>query len=132
MFEQLQASSIQDRVSDALYKWRGIADWPEAEATVAKWTWTPDVELGGGFGNYQVLFSYPTPAGLQTGTLGINGYENAPPYATGDVFTLRYHPKRPSRYYYANELSRTERLALLLSAVAVGAAGAFLIISLFP
>lgn len=132
MFDQLQASSIQDRISDALYKWRGIAGWPEAKATVAKWTWTPDAEMGEGSGNYRVLFSYPTPAGLQTGTLGINGYENAPPYAKGDVFTLRYHPKHPSRYYYANEPSRTERLALLLSVVALGAAGAFVIISLFP
>ena len=132
MFEQMQASSIQDRISDALYKWRGIANWPEAEATVAKWTWTPDAEMGGEFGNYRVLFSYYTPVGLQTGTLRINGYENAPPYAKGDVFTLRYYPKRPSRYYYANELSRTERLALLFSVVALGVAGGFVIISLFP
>ena len=132
MFNQLPASSVQDRVSDALYKWRGIAGWPEADATVSGVTWTPDAEMGGGFGNYQVSFTYPSSKGLHGGVLGINGDVNAPPYAKGDVFTLRYHPKRPARYYYANELSRTERLVLILSALALGAVGAFVMVSLFP
>jgi hypothetical protein len=85
MFEQLQASSIQDRLSDAFYKWRGIADWPEADATVSGVTWTPDSEMGGGFGNYQVSFRYPSSKGSQAGVLGINGNVDAPPYAKDDV-----------------------------------------------
>ncbi len=132
MFDQFPPSSIQDRVSDALYKWRGIADWPEADATVSGVAWAPDAEMGGGFGNYQVSFSYPSSKGLQVGKFGINGYVNAPPYASGDVFNLRYNPKHPSRYYYANELSRTERIVLLLSFVVLGVVGAFVIVSLFP
>ena len=55
MFDQLSATAIQDRVSDALYRWRGIADWPEAEATVSDYVWTPDAEILGE-GNYQVSF----------------------------------------------------------------------------
>ena len=33
MFEQLPATAIQDRLSDAIYKWISIGNWPEAEAT---------------------------------------------------------------------------------------------------
>lgn len=131
MFDQLPAA-MQDRVSDALYKWRGIAYWPEGEAHVLKSIWTPgDDELSGDVGNYRVRFTYQTSSGLQNGSLGINGYRTAPPYKEGDVFTLRYHPKHPARFYYANEPSRTEKLALLLSMVALGIVGAFILIFLF-
>jgi hypothetical protein len=131
MFDQLSATAIQDRVSDALYRWRGIADWPEAEATVSDYVWTPDAEIRG-IGNYQVSFSYRTGDVIQAGMLGINGVEEAPPYLRGATFTLRYNPKRPSRYYYANERSNLERAMLIASAIAVGAVGAFIMISLFP
>jgi len=130
MFEQLPGT-IQDRLSDALYKWRGIGKWPEAEATVSGYVWTPDPEIWGE-GIYRVSFSYRTREEIQTGRLSINGIENTPPYQRGTTFTLRYDPKRPSRYYYANERSNLERTMLILSAVGLGAVAAFIMISLFP
>ena len=132
MFEQLPPENIQDRISDALYRWREIAEWPEAEATVSNVSWTPDMELAAGFGNYRVSFRYPTVNGFQEGTLGIDGHMDAPPYAVGDVFTLRYHPKHPSRYYHANELSRIERVALIVFFLAIGVGVGLIMVLLFP
>src|ERR1700751_3649015 len=125
MFEQLPATAIQDRLSDAIYKWRGIGNWPEAEATVSGCVWTPDAEMPG-CGDYQVSFSYRTNEEIRTGTLGINGVAETPPYSRGDTFILRYNPKRPSRYYYANVLSRSERIALIVGAVGIGAIAGFI------
>jgi hypothetical protein len=131
MFEQLPATAIQDRLSDAIYKWRGIGNWPEAEATVSDYVWTPDAEMPG-CGNYQVSFSYRINEKIRTGTLGINGAAETPPYSQGDTFILRYNPKRPSRYYYANVLSRSERIALIVGAVGIGAIAGLIVVSLFP
>jgi hypothetical protein len=57
MFEQLPPSGTLDKLSDAVYKWRGIAQWPETEATVLGYEWSPDPEICGE-GRYLVLFSY--------------------------------------------------------------------------
>jgi hypothetical protein len=132
MFDQLEASSIQDRVSDALYKWRRIAEWPEAEATVLEVYENPDREMGPQALGYQVFFSYPTHNGIERGRFGINGVVNAPPYQPGQTFTLRYNRRRPSRFYYASERSGLERAMLIGSAVAIGALAAFIMCSLFP
>jgi hypothetical protein len=90
MFEQLPATAIQDRLSDAIDKWRGIGNWPEAEATVSGYVWTPDAEMPG-CGNYQVSFSYRANEDLRT--LGINGAAETPPYSRGDTLFLRYNAK---------------------------------------
>ena len=131
MFKQLPPSGISDRLSDAVYKWRGIAQWPETEATVSNVSWTPDPEIHGE-GMYRTYFSYCAGGKTQAGTLTINGLESTAPYQRGDTFVLRFNPKRPSRYYYENVLSGLERAALIVTAVAVGAAGALVMIGLFP
>lgn len=131
MFEQLPATAIQDRLSDAIYKWRGIGNWPEAQATVSGCVWTPDAEMPR-CGHYQVSFSYRTNEEVRAGTLGINGVVGTPPYSRGDTFILRYNPRRPSRYYYTNVLSRSERIALIVGAVGIGAIAGFIVVSLFP
>ncbi|AFL89411.1 hypothetical protein Terro_3189 [Terriglobus roseus DSM 18391] len=119
-----------DRLSDALYKWRGIAGWPESEALVSACIWTPDAELGGGVGNYRVLFSYPVKDGVQTAKLGINGVNGRSPFRVGDTFTLRYHPKHPARFYYANEMSQMARVGLVAIFLLVGGLAALLVIGL--
>jgi len=131
MFEQLPATAIQDRLSDAIYKWKGIGNWPEAEATVSDCIWTPDGEMPG-YGNYRVSFFYRANEETRSGTFGINDVAGKPPYSRGDSFTLRYNPKRPSRYYYANVLSPSERIALIACFIGVGVLSAFIAVSLFP
>jgi hypothetical protein len=131
MFEQLPPSGTLDKLSDAVYKWRGIAQWPETEATVLGYEWSPDPEICGE-GRYLVLFSYRAGGKVQAGKLRISGKESEIPYQRGDTFILRFNPKRPSRYYYENVLSNVERAALIVAAFAVGAAGALVMTGLFP
>jgi hypothetical protein len=131
MFELLPPSGISERLSDAIYKWRGIGQWPETEATVSNVSWTRDPEIRGE-GMYWIYFSYSAGGKMQTGTLKINGHESAAPYQQADTFILRFNPKRPSKYYYENVLSGLERAALIVTALGLGAAGAMVMISLFP
>ena len=131
MFDMLKPTGIPDSFSEALYKWRGIACWPEAEAVVLECVCTPDAEMPG-YCNYQVLSTYPAKDGIQTGRLGINGTAGHRPYITNDTFTLRYNPLRPSVFYYANEMSRLQRIGLVAAFVALGLVGAFLVVGVFP
>jgi hypothetical protein len=131
MFDMLEPTGISDSISDALYKWRGIAGWPEAEAIVLACIWTPDAEIRGHC-HYRVMFSYLAASGLQSGSFGINGTDGHSPYQTFDTFTLRYHPKRQSTFYYANEQSRLQGYTLILAAAILGLIGALLVIGIFP
>ncbi len=132
MFEQLPASSVQGRVSDLLYRWRGIAEWHEVEAFVTAVTWTPDADLGEPNGHYDVQFFYGTLSDTQSGAVGINGLVGAPPYRVGESFYLRYDPKRPSRYYNANAPSALARTSLVLGAIGLGVVVSVLVIALLP
>lgn len=86
MFKQLPAVGVADRLSDVKYRCRGIAQWPDAEATVSNYFWAPDPEMPG-CGNYQVHFSYRTGTDTQVGTLGINGTGASRQSAAMMVFT---------------------------------------------
>jgi hypothetical protein len=86
MFDQLEASSIQDRISDGLYKWRGIGHWPEAEAKVFARIWTPDDE-NPGYGNLQVRFSYVANSQIYSKKFGKLTVEKDRSYLVGDTFT---------------------------------------------
>ena len=130
MFEQLQASGIQDRVSDAIYKWRGLATWPEAEAAVTSCSYAYDNETPGN-GTYAVTFVYQSANGFEAGQLFVWGREEQSPYVKGDNFTLRYNPKHPNRFYYSGERSRLGSLLLLFFFAVLGASGALIVNSLF-
>jgi hypothetical protein len=129
VFDQLQAAGIQDRVSDAIYKWRGIATWPEAEASVTSCSYAYDNETPGN-GTYTVAFVYQSVNGFEAGQLLVWGREEHSPYFKGDTFTLRYNPKHPNRFYYAGERSPLGTLLLLIFFVVLGASGALIAISL--
>lgn len=131
VFEQLPASAIPDKLSDLLYDWRGIATWPDSEATVHTCRFTPDMEIVG-YGNYLVSFSYRAGNKLIEKSISINGDESAPPYRSGETFFLKFDPKRPSRYYCATQRSGTEILLLVLFCVLLGLVGAFFVIGLYP
>jgi len=131
VFDQLPPSSIIDWLSDSLYRWRGVAIWPETEATVHKCDFSADFEMPR-YGNYHVSFSYRAGEEVIAKTIGFAGIENAPPYSVGDIFLLKYSPKRPSRYYCATHRSRAEGVALILFFVAVGIIGALLAIAFDP
>jgi len=103
MFDRVQPDGLLDRIDDLIYRWRGIANWPEAEATVFSCSWVPNQESGGGW--YDVVFTYRVGGELQRGSFRTGGTETTSPYFRGDVFTLRYNPKRPKRFYYAAEPS---------------------------
>ena len=131
MFDQLQAAGIQDRVSDAIYKWRGMATWPEAEASVTSCSYAYDNETPGN-GTYTVAFVYQSVNGCEAGQLLVWGPEEQSPYFKGDTFTLRYNPRHPHRFYHAGERSRLGTLLLLLFFVMLGVVGAFIAIALSP
>jgi hypothetical protein len=91
MFDQLSSRSPIDLLDDAIYRWRGIAQWPETQATVYSCGWVDDRENGGGW--YDVTFSYWGNGEIQEGSFSNFGRETASPYFRGDTFTLRYNPK---------------------------------------
>ncbi len=95
------SNSSGNFLSDAIYQWRGIGQWPEAEATVWICDWVPDTENGGGW--YNVTFSYRGNGEMQQGSFRSNAPESSSPYFRGDTFTLRYNPSRPSRFYIAGK-----------------------------
>jgi hypothetical protein len=91
----------------------------------------PDVEHGDGL--YDVTFTYRVNDEIQTGSFKIGGTErSASPYSRGDIFTLSYNPKCPSRFYYANERSGLEKVGLIFFFIMIGICGAFLMITLLP
>jgi hypothetical protein len=79
---------------------------------------------------YRLSFRYFTSQGIQNGLLGINGIEGSPPFATGDTFALRYHPRRPSRYYQTLTKSREEVLFIVLCMTMLGAIAALVSIAI--
>jgi hypothetical protein len=120
MFNQPPPSGLLDNVSDILYRWRGIEKWPETEACIQEIEWISDAEFGPRAGMYRLGFRYITPQGIQTGSLTIGGIEDTPPFTKGDTFDLRYHPRRPSRYYQTITKSREEVLFLILCFATLG------------
>jgi hypothetical protein len=122
MFDQISSKSPIDYFDDAIYRWRGIAEWPEAEATVYSCEWVQDQENGGGW--HEIVFTYWGNSEIQRGSFKNFGPESQSPYFRGDTFTLRYNPRRPSNFYYANERSAATTVFIV---VFIGA----LIISFF-
>ena len=117
MFEQLPSQSPLDRLDDVLYRWRGIARWPEIEATVYSCEWVQDQENGGGW--YNIVFTYWGNGEIQRGSFRNFGSETASPYFQGDTFTLRYNPRRPASFYYANERSPATTVFIVLFIIVV-------------
>jgi len=128
MFDQLSSRSPIDLLDDAIYRWRGIAQWPETEATVYSCAWVDDRENGSGW--YDVEFSYWGNGEIQKGSFRNLGRETASPYFRRDTFTLRYNPKRPSSFYYANERSNLSSLPLILLFVVIGTLAGLIVIGL--
>jgi len=129
MFDQLSSGSPIDLLDDAIYRWRGIAQWPETEATVYSCAWVDDRENGGGW--YDVTFTYWGNGEIKEGSFRNFDRETASPYFRGDSFTLRYNPKRPSSFYYANERSNLSSLRLMLLFVVIGTLAGLIMIGLF-
>jgi hypothetical protein len=112
MFDQLSPKSPIDYLEDALYRWRGIARWPETEGTVYSCEWVQDQENGGGW--YDVVFTYWGGREIQRGSFRNFGPESESPYFRGDTFSLRYNPRRPSSFYNANELSTATTIFIVV------------------
>ena len=96
MFEQLQSSGPIGKLSGAIHRWRGIDQWPTAEATVYTCDW---VDGGRGPSFYTVTFSYEAKGALQSGSYYERGSESSTPFRRGDTFQIRWKPNRPNRYY---------------------------------
>jgi hypothetical protein len=90
MFDQLSSRSPIDLLDDAIYRWRGIAQWPETQATVYSCGWVDDRENGGGW--YDVTFSYWGNGEIQEGS-----FSNFGPRDSIAVFSrgLVYSPLQP-------------------------------------
>ena len=129
MFERLPSSDPFDLLQDAIYRWRGIARWPETEATIYSCNWVADQENGGGW--YDITFTYWSLNGIERGSFQNFGRETSSPYFRGEIFTLRYNPKHTARFYYPNENSPSRFLAIVLCFAAIGLLLTVVFVSVF-
>jgi len=115
MFDQPAPASLSDKLSNAIYRWRGIDKWPEAEATVFSCEWV----LGGRYnpGHYVVTYSYWANGEIQEGSYSEDGSETQSPYQKGDTFSIRWNPRNPAKSYTAN--NNGERNLIWIPIVAI-------------
>ncbi|HEV2579086.1 MAG TPA: DUF3592 domain-containing protein [Acidobacteriaceae bacterium] len=95
MFEELSTGPL-GKLSDLIYRWRGIDSWPTATATV----YTCEFRDGGrGPDFYVVTFSYRAGGELQDGSYYEQGSAGSPPFQPGDTFNIKWNPKHPNRFH---------------------------------
>ena len=95
MFEELPTGPL-GKLSDLIYRLRGIDSWPKATATV----YTCEFHEGGrGSSFYEITFSYRAGGEIQDGSYYERGSVDSPPFQPGDTFTIKWNPKHPNRFH---------------------------------
>jgi hypothetical protein len=95
VFEELPTGPL-GKLSDLIYRWRGIDSWPTATATV----YTCEFHEGGrGPSKYEITFSYRAGGEIQDGSYYEQGSVDSPPFQPGDTFTIKWNPKHPNRFH---------------------------------
>jgi hypothetical protein len=103
MFDDLPPLTPLEKLSGAIYRWRGIDKWPVAEATVNRCEWFESRRYAPE--HYSISFSYLADGEIQQGSYKEYDSEGSQPFKPGETFSLSWNPKRPERYHTGKSTS---------------------------
>ena len=95
MFEELPTGPL-GKLSDLIYRLRGIDSWPTATATV----YTCEYRQGGRGPSFYRSHSLITLGERYRAVHTIEASSSdSPPFQPGDTFTIKWNPKHPNRFH---------------------------------
>lgn len=87
-------------------KWRGIARWPETDATVTSYEVISEGGYKQGPPSARITFFYHDATySMQSGELVVDSLTSLYNLQVNDTFQIRFDPRRPSKFYSSEATS---------------------------
>jgi hypothetical protein len=93
-------------IEDAIAKWRGIARWPQTEATVYSYELLSDGVYDDGPPSARIIFYYQDAMNSrQSGEFIADSLTSLYNLKVNDTFQIQFNPRKPSQFYCSERTS---------------------------